>query len=129
VDKLFSLEKDLKSTKTYIGSKMKEEEYKEVKNLLESGKNVIVFYTSLIHTESYLTIIKKIITQIRDQIGKLKVCCIFSDENSSKDLGRYDNVELFTIYYSNYLKMFQIMFDPEEAACFEKIVESTMLKQ
>lgn len=108
---------------------MKEEDYKVVKDMLEGGKNVILFYTSLIHTESYLTIIKKIITQIRDQIGKLKVCCIFSDENSSKDLGRYDNVELFTIYYSNHLKMFQIMFDSEEAAFYEKIVESTMLNQ
>lgn len=127
IEKLFSLDKGLKGTPIFIGSKMKEGEYAKIGDLLGSGKDAIVFYTSLINTDNYISIIKNIISKVRDQVGNLKVCCIFSDENCSKDLGRYDKLQIYTIYYSNYLKMFQIMFDNEESLLYEKIIEASYL--
>ena len=128
IEKLFSLEKGLRGTNIFIGSKMKEVEYNKINKILEGGKDAVVFYASLINTENYMGIIKNIISKVRDQVGNLKVCCIFSDENCSKDLGRYDKVHIYTIYYSNYLKMFQIMFDTEESVLYEKIIEANYLK-
>jgi len=121
---LFGINPQLKKIRFWIGSKLQDKDFMLINIALEKGIDQVVFYPSLIKTDCYLPLVKRVITQVRDQKGMLMICTIFSDENSSKDLGRYFNVEIYSIYYSNYLKMFQMMFDPEDANIYEKLIEA-----
>ena len=122
VQRLYDLIGEMNGTPVYYGNLCKEQHYAEIRERIEQGHTTILFYPSVIQTDTYSKLIQ-LIMKTTAQKGLLKVCTLFADENCSRDLGRYDMIEIIALYFSNYLKMFQLPFDETLLSEFQQIFE------
>jgi hypothetical protein len=126
VQKLYDLVGDIKDIPVYYGNLCKDQQYTDIRERIEQGHTTVLFYPSMIQTDTYSKLIQ-LIMKTTAQKGLLKVCTLFADENCSRDLGRYDMIEIITLYFSNYLKMFQLPFDEVLLNEFQQLFEKLVL--